>query len=686
MEEEIKCAVCKQFFTNPVLLPCYHAICLGCAIQHQQTVQNLEASDSIDNVDADKLSVLSETDSGVVCSSRPCSYIGSLGYQAQSPPSNSLCFSLPCPVCKKATFFDEQGAKNLPSFNLMKRIVEKYCESRDIGSKCELCESVARDATIFCDQCQVFYCDACKVKCHPMRGPLLKHSLISPHQGRILLKNRQAQKAKSCESGRCFDHPNELLSHYCLLCRYPLCGFCVEEQRHGSHDIQPLSSICKASKTELSQSLQQLSEKARAVTEFIQRLKAASEKLNASCEEIETAISIQIGAIIEALKAREQELIGFVRQDRDSKVRRLKEQVSTCTGKLQKTTGLMQFCIEALKETDPSTFLQVSTMLVHRVSSLDITWQNEMATLSSRITPTLDLELDSDSVVRSVELLNFSRMKPPSAPFLIQEECVAENNSITVAWLSHPPAFVEGYVLELDDGSGGTFREVYVGKETVCTVDGLHFNSLYQTRVKAFNSCGEGPYSEIIGLHTAEVAWFTYEPVDILPEIKLSEDLLTAMVDSFEHKVILGSLGFSRGVHYWEYKIDKYEGSADPAFGVARIDVSRNMMLGKDDKGWSMYVDHQRSWFMHCNVHADRSDGGITSGSTVGILLDLDRRQLSFYINDEPQGPVAFTDLHGVFYPAISINRNVTVTLHTALDPPATDTDDSGNEEDKNRD
>ncbi|XP_065562903.1 E3 ubiquitin-protein ligase TRIM9-like isoform X2 [Artemia franciscana] len=611
MEEEIKCAVCKQFFTNPVLLPCYHAICLGCAIQHQQTVQNLEASDSIDNVDADKLSVLSETDSGVVCSSRPCSYIGSLGYQAQSPPSNSLCFSLPCPVCKKATFFDEQGAKNLPSFNLMKRIVEKYCESRDIGSKCELCESVARDATIFCDQCQVFYCDACKVKCHPMRGPLLKHSLISPHQGRILLKNRQAQKAKSCESGRCFDHPNELLSHYCLLCRYPLCGFCVEEQRHGSHDIQPLSSICKASKTELSQSLQQLSEKARAVTEFIQRLKAASEKLNASCEEIETAISIQIGAIIEALKAREQELIGFVRQDRDSKVRRLKEQVSTCTGKLQKTTGLMQFCIEALKETDPSTFLQVSTMLVHRVSSLDITWQNEMATLSSRITPTLDLELDSDSVVRSVELLNFSRMKPPSAPFLIQEECVAENNSITVAWLSHPPAFVEGYVLELDDGSGGTFREVYVGKETVCTVDGLHFNSLYQTRVKAFNSCGEGPYSEIIGLHTAE---------------------------------------------------------------------------GKDDKGWSMYVDHQRSWFMHCNVHADRSDGGITSGSTVGILLDLDRRQLSFYINDEPQGPVAFTDLHGVFYPAISINRNVTVTLHTALDPPATDTDDSGNEEDKNRD
>jgi hypothetical protein len=46
----------------------------------------------------------------------------------------------------------------------------------------------------------------------------------------------------------------------------------------------------------------------------------------------------------------------------------------------------------------------------------------------------------------------------PGPVILIPEECSAENNSVTIAWQPPQTSFVEGYVLELDDGAGGAFR------------------------------------------------------------------------------------------------------------------------------------------------------------------------------------------------------------------------------------
>lgn len=52
----------------------------------------------------------------------------------------------------------------------------------------------------------------------------------------------------------------------------------------------------------------------------------------------------------------------------------------------------------------------------------------------------------------------FVAFTAPLSPSMIPEDCSAENNSVTVAWQAPSHSFVEGYVLELDDGSGGEFR------------------------------------------------------------------------------------------------------------------------------------------------------------------------------------------------------------------------------------
>lgn len=147
-----------------MLLPCWHALCLACAVNLQappdsppeSTTDSSNAPGS--DQEADKLSILSETDSGVVCSStstssRPGSYVGTPGNGGFPPSGGTLCLS--CPVCQKTVYFDEGGAHNLPKYRAMQHIVEKYQESRNTRLQCQMCEAEPRDATVACEQCEV---------------------------------------------------------------------------------------------------------------------------------------------------------------------------------------------------------------------------------------------------------------------------------------------------------------------------------------------------------------------------------------------------------------------------------------------------------------------------------------------------------------------------------------------------
>ena len=84
------------------------------------------------------------------------------------------------------------------------------------------------------------------------------------------------------------------------------------------------------------------------------------------------------------------------------------------------------------------------------------------------------------------------------------------NNTITLSWKARKQSCVEGYIVEVDDGGGGKFVEVYSGKSHECSVAGLQFDSTYRARVRSYNKAGQGEPSDEVYLTTSESIKFKF--------------------------------------------------------------------------------------------------------------------------------------------------------------------------------
>lgn len=118
-------------------------------------------------------------------------------------------------------------------------------------------------------------------------------------------------------------------------------------------------------------------------------------------------MAAQCDALLLAIEDKRDQLIEMLRKQRDAKLRRLKEEQAKCTGKLQQTTGLIQFCIEALKEVDAAAFMQVGNSLITRVANTDLTWRQEITDAAPRVSPVVGFSLDDLEVVKAIENLSF---------------------------------------------------------------------------------------------------------------------------------------------------------------------------------------------------------------------------------------------------------------------------------------
>ena len=217
---------------------------------------------------------------------------------------------LTCPICHRMIFLDERGAAGLTQHILMKNIVDKYSkssankssapqmqsprsESKLLADKqpiavvgnhpapflsdgpdepCQLCDKTPGDtATVKCLQCDVSYCDSCREKCHPSRGPLAKHNIVSLKKPQILSVNggdtdkpniyrhdkfpplpSKPTTRNGLKLSACGQHPTEKNSLYCETCRLSLCVLCQDEGKHKNHSVKPIGALFKQKKVKQS--------------------------------------------------------------------------------------------------------------------------------------------------------------------------------------------------------------------------------------------------------------------------------------------------------------------------------------------------------------------------------------------------------------------------------------------------
>ena len=78
-----------------------------------------------------------------------------------------------------------------------------------------------------------------------------------------------------------------------------------------------------------------------------------------NCDDFEIRLNAECDAIVSAIRRRQQQLIANARREKSFKQQTYRDQVSQCTAKVHRTTGLLQYSVEAMKEADQTAFLQV---------------------------------------------------------------------------------------------------------------------------------------------------------------------------------------------------------------------------------------------------------------------------------------------------------------------------------------
>ena len=250
--EDIKCAVCREVYKDPHLLPCLHSFCKTCLVR-------LSAS-----------------------------YSG---------------HKIKCPTCRKEHSLSHSGVDGLLLNTYLASKVEEANRS-DVGPSrsCGQCNSL--NVVIFCSQCNDFLCRQCQ-EAHK------RMAVFSEHRN-SLLPLSQGKKKQKVKEYKCSQHPKELLQVYCVKCEVVICRDCALYSHHQKHQFKPAERATVEIKQRLSSSCTSLKEKSKIFQSHTETIAKVEQHVTTYPDQLKASITSTFDELIRALHQRKQTLLNEV--------------------------------------------------------------------------------------------------------------------------------------------------------------------------------------------------------------------------------------------------------------------------------------------------------------------------------------------------------------------------------------
>ncbi|XP_061915619.1 E3 ubiquitin-protein ligase Midline-1-like [Entelurus aequoreus] len=634
LESELTCPICLELFEDPLLLPCAHSLCFGCA--HRILVSHCSTNESVQSIGAFQCPT--------------CRYVISLSPERGleglkrnvtlqniidrvQRASSSAGLPLPAP----------QSGPNSPGeedHDRLALVPVVTAAMSDPGTppepiQCQFCEQdPPQEAMKTCVTCEVSYCEECLRATHPNKKPFTGHRLIEPMPGSHL------------RGLQCLEHEEEKVNMYCVTDDQLICSLCKLVGRHRDHQVAALSERFEKLRQALDSNLSNLIKRNN-------ELESLMGKLIQTCQHVEVNASRQEGKLmdecdllIDIIQQRRQIIGSKIKEGKAQRLRKLAQQISNCQQCIERSSVLITQADQTLKENDHARFLQGAKSINDRVS---------MATASTQVlipeihlTDTFDnFALDFSREKKLLENLDY--LTAPSAACIREELCTASCDTISVHWTSDDEFTVVSYELQYAIFTGQSniaslcnslesWMIVPNIKQNHYTVHGLQSGTKYIFVVKAINQAGSR--SSEPGTLKTNSQPFKLDPKSAHKKLKISHDNLTVERDESTSKKghgqerftsqssygVVGNVYIDSGRHYWEALIG---GSTWYAVGIAYKSAPKHEWIGKNSSSWVL-CRCNNSWVARHNSK-ELAIEPAPHLRRVGVLLDYDAGYLTFY-------------------------------------------------------